>query len=473
MLKGPIVAPILLCVLCFAFVAARRGIRDSCVSPLVVFPVLYLLSIGLPSLFFALGIGGWDPLLKSAYISPVNQYVTWLLATSYLGYIAADYAIRARRSVKFNTLSDENPVISANSLKCPCKLPPYVGQTACNLVVVTSVVALVVGVLTSGWDELWEGYVVRGTGQWEAHHFQDYILLVVEACLVNSTITAGVLRAWFRAKRLWVAPLAWCLMVAPGGSRGTFIPFAIFLTASIVAGRKTSGIKMVGIALITLLSVMYIGLVRPRYVGIVEFAGSLGTGQKALSNVSDPLDAVSSLPTTTATFWVARDIEQRNVLSQLWRVLTPAPSFLVEQDIAATNLVAYVGHVGGNQGNPFPLVGELYLFFGWWGVLLGFLGGFTVAVLFEKSRTARPSAYPSALLWPALYTACVFAGVMGLHSGLRTTSRLPIWATVWYFCFITVVGLLREPLLQHLNSLPARSDERRAIRKSALRHSFS
>jgi hypothetical protein len=455
------------------FVLGRRGIRDSYVSPLAVFPALYLLSIGLPSLFFAFRIGGGDTLLKPDYISPVNQYVMWLLVTAYLGYIAADYAIRARGSLKNRRPLNDNVGSSADSPKRPSMLPPYVGETACNLVVVMSLVALVAGVLTKGMDEIWEGYTVRGTGQWEAQHFKDYILLVVEACLVNSTITGGVLRAWFPAKRLWIAPLTWCLMVAPGGSRGTLIPFALFLTASIVAGKKTSVIKMVGIGLITLLSVMYIGLVRPRHVGLVDFAGSLGTGQEALANVSDPLDAVSSLQTTTATFWVARDIEQRNVLLQLWRVLTPAPSFVVEQDIAATNLVAYVGHVGGNQGNPFPLIGELYLFFGWWGILLGFFPGFLFAILFEKSRSARPAAYPFALLWPALYTACVFAGIMSLHSGLRTTSRLPIWATVWYFCFITAIGLLREPLLRHRNSRQIRFAERRAIRNSVPRASFS
>jgi hypothetical protein len=120
----------------------------------------------------------------------------------------------------------------------------------------------------------------------------------------------------------------------------------------------------------------------------------------------------------------------------------------MEQDIAATNLVAYIGHIGGNQGNPFPVLGEMYLFFGWAGVLFGFCGGFVMAVLFEKSRRARPDAYPFALFWPCLYTSCVLGGIMSLHSGLRTTTRLPLWAIIWFFCFTAAVTVLREPLLK-------------------------
>jgi len=211
--------------------------------------------------------------------------------------------------------------------------------------------------------------------------------------------------------------------------------------------------KMAGVALLTLLSVMYIGLVRPRYVGLSDFVESLGNGSEALAAASDPLNAVTSLDTTTATFWVGRDIVQRDGWAQLGRILSPVPSFIIEQDIAATNLVAYTGHVGGNQGNPFPVLGEMYLFFGWAGVLLGFIGGFIMAVVFEKSRSVRPDAYPFALFWPSLYSSCVLGGIMSLHSGLRTTTRLPLWMIIWYFCFTAAVTVLREPLLVHKNSL--------------------
>jgi hypothetical protein len=148
---------------------------------------------------------------------------------------------------------------------------------------------------------------------------------------------------------------------------------------------------------------------------------------------------------------------------QIWRILSPVPSFIIEQDIAATNLVAYIGHVGGNQGNPFPVLGEMYVFFGWGGVFLGFFAGFVMALLFEKTRRTRPGGYPVAMLWPALYSACVYAGIMSLHSGLRTTSRLPLWAAIWHLCFITVVAILREPVLQARNPVCAQFAGRRMI----------
>ncbi len=447
------VSSCLCCLLCLAMILGRRGIWTSYISPFVVFPTLYLLSLGLPSLFYAFGFGGDDKLLKPDYIPAVNQYASWLLVTFYVGYILAEYAIRAGAKEKNLSKGLEQPARPESCQEGKSALPPFVGETSCNLVFLLSVGALVIGILSTGWEETWEGSMVRGTGQWEAHHFHDYLLLLVQACLINSTITAGVIRAWFPARRLWVAPLAWCLFLAPGGSRGSVIPFALFLTTSVVAGRKTSVMKMGGIALLTLLSVMYIGLVRPRFVGLADFVGSLGSGGEALATVSDPLDAVTSLGTTTATFWVARDIVQRDVVAQLWRILSPVPSFIMEQDIAATNLVAYLGHIGGNQGNPFPVLGEMYVFFGWTGVLLGFIGGFVMAVLFEKSRRSRPDAYPFALLWPSLYSACVLGGIMSLHSGLRTTTRLPLWAIIWFFCFTTAVTVLREPLLKS-ESLP-------------------
>jgi hypothetical protein len=434
----------------------------------VVFPSLYFLSLGLPSLFFASGFESDDLLLKPDYIAPVNQYAALLLITFYLGYILAEYAIRAHARKK-DSQAAKHPVPPELSHDRAGTLPPLVGETSCNLVVLVSVGMLLAGILMTGWDKFWEGSFVRGTGQWDAPQFQDYFLLVVEACLINSTITAGVIRAWFPAKRLWIAPAAWCLMVAPGGSRGTLIPFTLFLTASVVAGKKTSVKKMVGIALLTLVSVMYIGLVRPRYVGLVDFAGSLGAGEEALATAPDPIVAVSSLETTTATFWVARDMDHRNIPGQIWRILSPVPSFIIGQDIAATNLIAYIGHVGGNQGNPFPVLGEMYMFFGWGGVSLGLFVGFVMALLFEKTRRAHPGAYPSALLWPALYSACVYAGIMSLHSGLRTTSRLPLWAVIWYLCFIMGVAILREPLLRGGDSIRVQFAGRRWVGNGVIR----
>jgi oligosaccharide repeat unit polymerase len=449
MLHDPVVFSCLLCALCLAMILSRRGIRTSYASPLVVFPSLYLLSLGIPSLYWALGLGGGDWLLRPAYIPAVDQYTTGLLVTFYLGYILAEYGMRVRGREKNRRGVSEKAAQSGLRDERRRALPFLLGETTCNVVVLISLVCLVAGFFVIGWEQTWEGSIVRGTGQWEPQGLRAYSLQLAQACLAMSTITAGVIRAWFPRRRLWLVPLAGSLSVAPGGSRGTLLPFVLFLVAGAAAGKKATLKKMVAVGALAVFSAIYIAQVRSQYLGFVNFAESLRHGGDLFADSPDPLNGISTLSTTTTTFWVANGIEDPAEMAALWHLLSPVPSFLSKQDVAATNLVTYLGLGGSNLGIPFPLLGETYLFFGWGGIFLGLFAGFLVGLLFEKCMRAGPDASPLALFWPTLYGTCVLAGITGLHSGSRTATRWPIWAAVWYFCFVAVVGLMRDPVLRN------------------------
>jgi hypothetical protein len=440
---------LLLCGICTAMILSRRGIWTSYTSPLVVFPALYLLTPGISSLLYLMGIGADDMLMKPAEIPVVCLYASAIIATFYIGYIMADYVVSARTSQKNLRSQLRQGAGFESKIAVNSRLPALVGEISSSFLVAVSVLALAVTYQVLGWETLWHGSALRGEGQWDAKGVGDYIALVTLGLLMMSTIVAGVISAWFPRRRLWVAPLAWSLFMAPGESRAVVLPFALFVLAAAVAGKKIPLSRMALISLLTVVSVVYIGAVRSRHASLVDFAESLQSGGQTFTSTSDPINGLALLAPTTATFWVAKDIEDPGASGNLWRILSPVPSFLVEQHTAETNLMAYVGHIGGNQANPFPVLGEMYLYFGWAGVMLGFPAGFLLRVIFDRSRRARPDGYPYALLWPSLYTACVLAGITSLHSGLRTATRMPLWAVLYYLGFVAAKWFLRDPMTQN------------------------
>lgn len=440
-LSSNLLSSVLLCVVTVAIILSSKGIRYSVASPLALFPGIYLISLGLPSLENACGFYRHELFFKSNYVSVVNYFVLGFLGFFYMGYLLADSRIaknEAARLLRVFQFSTSLPGAGVGPVR---RRMGAISGVHHNLLCVLALGAFACAFPLLGLERIWEGHIARGSGQWDPWNFNTYLLQLVQACLVMSTLTAGVVRAWQPWRRLWLAPLSWATFLAASGSRATLLPFTLFLLASEAAGRKLTWRKVVLVGLITFFSMTYITEFRPSALGLVNFFETMSEGTSRVKPL-EPLGGVSSLGPTTAVFWISRTTSHHNIVAQVWRLLTPLPSFIVHQDVALTNVLPYVGIYGGNLGVPFSVIGELFFFFGWGGVLFGLVAGFSLAWLFQKCQWARTGQYGS-ILWPLLYIACVFGAIMSVHSGMRTATRLPIWAIVWYFCFSQLANLLR------------------------------
>jgi hypothetical protein len=114
----------------------------------------------------------------------------------------------------------------------------------------------------------------------------------------------------------------------------------------------------------------------------------------------------------------------------------------------------YLGGSGGSSGAPFPLLGEIYFFFGWLGIVLAIPAGATSSWLFSRFQRSLISPDHRTLLWCLLYMGCILSMLMGMHDGLRTVTRYPIWVVAWYYSFTGLSSFLKGAGSQYA-SLPA------------------
>jgi hypothetical protein len=224
------------------------------------------------------------------------------------------------------------------------------------------------------------------------------------------------------------------MFYAARGSRGTFLPFLLFLFASEVAGRRTSRTRLTAITLVAVATVVFISQVRSTSFGLFNFFTSLQQGSSQVTSL-EPLLGVSSVGANTSVFWISSQTSPDNTLPQMWALLSPLPSYFVHQDIGATSLFPYLGITSTNSNAPFPLVGELFFYFGWWGMAAGVISGFAIGFIYHFCLGTRNIKNLASLVWPLFYVACVMGVIMSMHSGIRTVSRLPIWAFAWYLAF--------------------------------------
>ncbi len=442
----------LLCAACLAMILSRRGVRLSFTSPLAILPAVYLLSLGLPSLSYGLGIRTQDAFFRPHYTAAVSYYSFAMLSIFYLGYIMAEFGRRAklRDSGLEYSRSERRASLGGSRLRIRWGIDGIYGEISANFLLGIGTLALAIHACVIGRGRFLEGLVPRGDGQWNPLGSQYYLDSFALFLLLMSTITAGLIQAWRPQRRLWVVPLPFALFLAARGSRGTFLPFLLFVLACELVKRTPSLKRVASIGLLCLCSVIIIAEVRSPYLGLADFLQSVRQAPRAVTEVR-PLAGFSSLGVSTAAFWISDNMQVEGRLRHVAAELAPLPSFIVHQDRRFTDILPYLGIRDSGSAFPFPVIGELYFFFGWPGILLAFPAGFGAARLYFCCRSVRPEEYPIAILWPLVYLACIFAVVMSVHSGLRTVTRLPLWALVWYVMFTQAIRFLASPL--HLEKL--------------------
>jgi hypothetical protein len=440
LISSTLLSSTLLCVVSAMMLLSPRGIRYSFVSPLTILPGIYLLSLGLPSLQHASGLYRQELFFKDDYVSHVDYFALGFLGCFCLGCLMADSAFIRYEAAKLRADSHSARARPSSSSGSPRKSDEGPVRVYHVLVCVLPVIAFVLAFPLIGIDKMWVGDVARGSGQWEPWDLRTYLVQGIEAWLLMCTLTAGVIHARWRSRSLWLAPVCWAALFASWGSRATLLPFMLFLLASDAAGHKLPWKKIALVGLVTFCSMTFITRYRPGRLGLVNFVQAASEGSRS-DETLDLFEGVSSLGPTTAVFWIAGTVNPHNVADDVWRLVSPLPSFVVHQDIARTNILPYVGIYGGSLGAPFSVAGELFFFFGWRGMFVGLLAGLTMGWLFRKCQSACGKAPPS-LLWPLLYTACLYGSIMSMHSGLRTATRLPVWALVWYFGFTALARIL-------------------------------
>jgi hypothetical protein len=439
LISSSILSSILLCTLSATMLLSSKGIRYSFVSPLTILPGIYFLSLGLPSLEHACGLNRDELFFKAEYVSQVDYFALGFLGLFCAGCLIADSAVIRYEAARLTREAHSaQPRAGSSSVHNPGEGFLRICRA---LLGVLPVVAFGLAFPLVGMERIWAGDVARGSGQWEPWNIQTYLVQAIEACVLMSTLTAGVVRARWRSRSLWLAPVCWSALLASWGSRATLLPFMFFLLASEAAGRKLPWRKVVVVGIVTFCSMTFITNYRPARLGIANFFEGVTDGGGS-DQTPDLLGGVSSLGPTTAVFWIAGAVNPNNVAEDVWRLVSPLPSFVLRQDIARTNILPYIGIYGGNLGAPFSVAGELFFFFGWRGMLVGFMAGLAMGWLFRKCQSARSGRTSPTLFWPLLYIACVYGWIMSVHSGLRTATRMPVWALAWYLGFTVLTRVL-------------------------------
>jgi hypothetical protein len=435
-----LVPAVLLCTLSIALMVSSRGARLSVVSPLAIVPAIYLMSLGLPALAFSLGLDGREIFLRPEYVEVVSYYTLGLLCTFYAGHLFAGFRASRRTHAAWQKVPDRSTI--GQSLQ---PQQAILGEISVAFLLAIGTVALATHAYLAGKERFWEGFVPRGAGQWNPMGWDYYVACFGLFLLLLSTVTAGLAHGSRARARLWLVPLLFALFLAARGSRGTLLPFFLFVLASETLRKRNSLKKPVAVGVLCLCSVVMISGARSPYLGLTDFFRGLGDTQHDISSM-DALSGFSSLGVTTTVFWISDDITVHGRLGHAWAELTPLPSFIVHQDRRFTDVLPYLGIRDANNAFPFPVVGELYFFFGWLGIFLGFPAGFVVAWIYSQCRRSVPEDYPYGVLWPIIYMVCAFGIIMSVHSGLRTVTRLPLWGFVWYLAFTGTVRFLAAPL---------------------------
>ena len=436
-------SPILLTSACVAVLLSANGIRYSLASPLVIVASIYLVCLGLPSVIFALTPAGKrDPFVGLEYVSVVDLYALAVVLLFFLGFTLAELRNRhsqGRKAVGSYTKSPEGRDIHTDAEFAATKNSQY--KTTANLLCVIAFSALACFYFSMRSQGMLNDDVLRGTGQFDSWNWVEYLALLGKGGLLMSTLTAGVLWPRHPYRRLWLVPFASFFMGATTDSRAVLLPFLLFLIPSTLVRRAVFGRRLIAVAVLCVLSAAYLLEVRPSHMGLGGFFKAVGRGPDRDEGVG-LLAGVSSLEYTSGPFWVSNQAKPPHVIAQVWRLVNPLPSFVVEQNLFLTNMMPYLGVYGGNSGAPFPLLGELFFFFGWWGVGFAFPSGFLMSVVFRRCEKSLKTGPQENLLWPLLYMGFVEGMVDGMHSGLRTVTRFPVWAILWSIVFAQSVKLI-------------------------------
>jgi hypothetical protein len=294
---------------------------------------------------------------------------------------------------------------------------------------------------------------IRGEGQFDPWNSANYLFLLGSGGLTLLSMTAGILKISDRRVRLWLVPILASAAYGTTGSRGVILPFIFFFLPSVIHtfGKLNKKAILLGIA--GLASATLIPQLRPGSYGIWNFIQGIPSGFRDADEIS-ALRGISSLENTMITFAIAEEAKPPGVVWDSWRLVVPLPSFIVHPDVRLTNIMPYLGSSEENSGAPFPALGELYFFFGWFGVLLGIPAGLLGSWLFFRCRLSLNRGQGDPLFWCLLYMTFLFGVIMSMHSGLRTLTRYPIWALGWYYIYTRLCLPVTKAVVSGATSKP-------------------
>ncbi|MCB9667003.1 MAG: hypothetical protein H6715_02650 [Myxococcales bacterium] len=278
-----------------------------------------------------------------------------------------------------------------------------------------------------GFDNLLESFS-RSYGQFqETIPWTSFVTRLASALAYPLVATAGV--AWVSSRRSLYLLVPALVSVVPVArfSRGMFIPAAVFvLTASIASPRKKHSVAIGVFAVCCVLGFIMGARLRHQSEGfglasIVDYySGSAQTeSDEASSLLRDLLVSTNVMPITSMVFQVGVRAEGDQTLGYLLSQL-PIPSFLLPQWIPYTSLSYDLGWFG--SGYPYPLIGELWVFFGWWGALLFWLIGMVCAKIDARVKWGGINTRYDYVTC-ALYGAMLYFSFRSFHSGMRSALR--------------------------------------------------
>ena len=212
-------------------------------------------------------------------------------------------------------------------------------------------------------------------------------------------------------------------------SRGMFLPVVLFWFFSILMRGSLDRRRSLALAIsiVLLFSGLSLAISR-RHITRGGLLALRSLPDRYSSHEGNTLNvvlyAMSANKTIGWSFEYGHNVTITEGIRDCLVLLCPVPSFLIE--LPFSNLNEHVGVAHAGVGIPMPLLGELYIRLGWWGVLFLIPVG-VASALIEKgldSRAAKPCARSVETL---LYGAVLIGGIISLHAGIRASTRPLIW----------------------------------------------
>lgn len=319
-----------------------------------------------------------------------------------------------------------------------------------------------------GTSEVTRGYYARQ----ENKQATEYLRVLGKAIAFPTAVVAGV--AWQQHRRsiYWLAPALLSIPLVAYFSRGMFLPFALFfLGGSFFLPRRKQYKYLLATTLFTVASFLT-GMAMRHYAaktGLAQYSELLESSDLERtpvgSGVSQPfrslVDATSSLGVATKVFEVGPRAEGNKLVGYVLLQM-PIPSFMLPRSVPKTNLFDDL-HLHGAHF-PYPLLGEMRVFFGWAGTFIYFLFGLAIGRV-DQAINDRDLLRARPYLVAIFYALALFLIIRQFHSGLRSSLRPTMYFTAAWLAWRQLqrpahtVEAPRNPLIDAVKALPSRRAE--------------
>jgi len=351
------------------------------------------------------------------------------------------------------------------------RLLPDDGQRLLVALLVLATIPLVLEIVNYGTDYVFgEASVRRG---FYAQNKTDkplleYTRVLGKALSFPVAVVAGVAWQQRRQKIYWLVPVLLSIPLVAYFSRGMFLSFVVFLLGACFRLPARKRLLYLAIASVFAMTSFLTGIAMRKYTantGLAQYSNLFDQQGMEVAPVkknfdkpfSALIDATDALSVATKVFDVGPRIEGR-----MWKgyllVQLPIPSFLLPKGVPTTNLTDDLHYHGARF--PYPLMGEMFVFFGWFGsliyVFVGWFAGRTDRIINDRDALSR-RPYFSAIL----YGLVLFMIVREFHSGLRSSLRPTMYFfgayLIWTMVRPRAVPVVRrDPLAERLRALPPR-----------------